>query len=62
VSHLIILTRALPSQRETPKRARDIDLDTGRKVWDSAEKLNAWRAECRAQPLWKRTYIFLFSG
>lgn len=42
-------------------RASEIDLDTGRKVWDSAESLNAWRAERRKAPWWKRAYRFAFA-
>jgi yeast amino acid transporter len=58
------LGRVLPffSQRDRPRRAHEIDLDTGRKVWDSAEKINAIRAERRAKPWYIRLYITLFSG
>jgi amino acid transporter len=48
-------------QRGRPIRASDIDLDTGRKVWETAEKMNKWRAERRVGPWWKRAYRFAFA-
>jgi amino acid transporter len=47
---------------ERPKKAKDIDLNTGRKCWDSAEKLNAFRAERSNKPWYKRAYRFAFAG
>jgi len=49
-------------KRERPRRSHEIDLDTGRKVWDSAEKIRAIRAARRQKPWYVRLYIILFSG
>ncbi|KAG8936985.1 hypothetical protein FRC02_009122 [Tulasnella sp. 418] len=47
-------------KRETPKRAHEIDLVTGRKVWDTAEELNEERARLRQRPLYVRLYTKFF--
>lgn len=48
--------------RTTPKRAHEIDIDTGRKAWFTAEEMNLWRAERKQAPMYKRIYRKLFSS
>ncbi|RSH87806.1 uncharacterized protein EHS24_000323 [Apiotrichum porosum] len=48
-------------KRTLPKRAKDIDLDTGRKSWLTAEEGRAYRAERAAAPLYVKIYRFLFA-
>lgn len=47
-------------KREKFKRAHEIDLVSGRKVWDTAEELNAERARLRNRPIHVRIWHFLF--
>ncbi|GAA5883838.1 hypothetical protein JCM16303_007406 [Sporobolomyces ruberrimus] len=47
--------------RTTPYKAHEIDLDTGRKSWFTAEEMNLWRAERRQAPFFTRMYRTLFS-
>ncbi|BGP47346.1 Amino-acid permease inda1 [Rhodotorula kratochvilovae] len=47
--------------RTLPYKAHEIDLDTGRKAWFTAEEMNQWRAERRAAPLHVRIWRILFS-
>ncbi|WVQ79486.1 hypothetical protein IAT38_001585 [Cryptococcus sp. DSM 104549] len=49
-------------KRTLPKRASEIDLDTGRKSWLTVEDMRAYRAERRAAPLYLRVYRMLFSN
>jgi amino acid transporter len=49
-------------KRTTPKRAHEIDLDTGRKSWLTVEDMRAYRAERRTAPLYVRIYRMLFSS
>ncbi|KAJ9113580.1 hypothetical protein QFC20_001932 [Naganishia adeliensis] len=49
-------------KRQTPKRAHQIDLDTGRKSWLTVEQMEEYRAERRAAPLYTRIYRILFSN
>ncbi|GAA6053852.1 hypothetical protein JCM3770_004749 [Rhodotorula araucariae] len=52
---------AYAKNRTLPYKAHEIDLDTGRKAWFTAEEMNQWRAERRAAPLHVRIYRILFS-
>lgn len=45
-----------------PKRAHEIDLDTGRKSWLTVEQMRAYRAERADAPLYIRIYHLLFSN
>lgn len=47
-------------KRQGPKRASEIDLVTGRKCFETAEELNAWRARTKDWPMWKRIVQKLF--
>lgn len=47
-------------KRDTPKSPKDIDLVSGRKVWDTPEMLNDERARLRARPWYIRLFTFLF--
>lgn len=49
-------------KRTTPFKAHEIDLDTGRKAWFTAEEMNQYRAERRAAPFHVRMYRILFSS
>ncbi|WVR04932.1 hypothetical protein IAU60_001944 [Kwoniella sp. DSM 27419] len=49
-------------KRTLPRKAMDIDLDTGRKSWLTVEDMRAYRAERASAPLWKRVYRMLFSS
>jgi len=49
-------------KRTLPKRAHEIDLDTGRKSWLTVEDMRAYRAERRKAPLYVRVYRTLFSS
>jgi len=49
-------------KRTLPQRAHEIDLDSGRKSWLTAEEMNAYRAERRKAPLYKRIYRMLFTS
>jgi len=49
-------------KRGTPRRAHEIDLDTGRKSWLTVEEMRAWRAERAAAPWYVRLYRILFAG
>lgn len=49
-------------KRTWPRRAHEIDLDTGRKSWLTVEEMRAYRAERAAAPWYIRTYRLLFSG
>jgi len=51
---------ALVWKRTAPHRAKDIDLDSGRKSWLTAEDMRLFRAERAAQPWYKRVYRLLF--
>ncbi|EAU86568.1 amino-acid permease inda1 [Coprinopsis cinerea okayama7 len=48
-------------KRTLPQRAHEINLDSGRKSWLTAEEMNAWRAERRAAPLHIRIFRALFT-
>jgi len=48
-------------KRTLPQRAHEIDLDSGRKSWLTAEEMNEWRAERRRAPFYLRAYRLLFS-
>lgn len=43
-------------------RAHEIDIDTGRKSWLTAEEMEQWHAERKAAPLHKRIYRLLFAN
>ncbi|KAK7453997.1 Amino-acid permease inda1 [Stygiomarasmius scandens] len=45
-----------------PKRAHEIDLDTGRKSWLTVEEMRAYRAERARAPLYVRIYRILFTN
>ncbi|KAG6810314.1 hypothetical protein H0H92_012468 [Tricholoma furcatifolium] len=45
-----------------PKKASEIDLDTGRKSWLTVEEMREYRAQRRAAPFYIRTYRFFFSN
>lgn len=47
-------------KRTGPKKASEIDLVTGRKCWQTAEELNAWREARKQLPFFKRTKLMLF--
>ncbi|GAA5975159.1 hypothetical protein JCM5350_000163 [Sporobolomyces pararoseus] len=47
--------------RTLPYKAHEIDLDTGRKAWFTAEEMNAFRAERKKAPFHIRLYRTLFS-
>ncbi|WOO77221.1 Amino-acid permease inda1 [Vanrija pseudolonga] len=49
-------------KRGLPRKAKDIDLDTGRKSWLTVEEMRAWRAERRNAPWYVRIYRILFSN
>jgi amino acid transporter len=49
-------------KRSLPQRAHEIDLDSGRKSWLTAEEMNEWRAERRRAPLHVRIYRMLFTN
>ncbi|KAK6902597.1 hypothetical protein I203_107855 [Kwoniella mangroviensis CBS 8507] len=49
-------------KRTLPKKAHEIDLDTGRKSWLTVEDMRAYRAERAAAPLYIRIYRMLFSN
>ncbi|KAK8846527.1 hypothetical protein IAR55_005613 [Kwoniella newhampshirensis] len=49
-------------KRTWPKRASEIDLDTGRKSWLTVEDMRAYRAERAKAPLYIRIYRMLFSN
>ncbi|GEM08303.1 amino acid transmembrane transporter [Rhodotorula toruloides] len=48
--------------RTLPRKVHEIDVDTGRKTWFTAEEMNAYRAERRAAPFYVRTYRILFTN
>jgi yeast amino acid transporter len=48
-------------KRSLPQRAHEINLDSGRKAWYTAEEMNAWRAERRAAPFHIRLWRALFT-
>ncbi|THU78399.1 APC amino acid permease [Dendrothele bispora CBS 962.96] len=45
-----------------PKRAHEIDLDTGRKSWLTVEEMRAYRAERARAPLYIRIFRLLFTN
>ncbi|KAL1412265.1 Amino acid permease [Vanrija albida] len=47
-------------KRSLPRKAQDIDLDTGRKSWLTAEDMRLWREKRADAPWWKRLYRVLF--
>ncbi|KAF9021343.1 amino-acid permease inda1 [Hymenopellis radicata] len=49
-------------KRQRPKRASEIDLDSGRKSWLTVEEMRAYRAERRNAPWYVRVYRILFSN
>jgi len=49
-------------KRGKPRRASEIDLDTGRKSWLTVEDMEAYRAERALAPWWKKVYRILFSS
>ncbi|KAL1694063.1 amino acid permease-domain-containing protein [Schizophyllum commune] len=49
-------------KRERPRRAHEIDLDTGRKSFFTVEEMRAYRAERAKAPLYVRIYRMLFTN
>ncbi|PBK66045.1 amino-acid permease inda1 [Armillaria solidipes] len=49
-------------KRKLPKRASEIDLDSGRKSWLTVEEMRAYRAERAKAPLSVKIYRALFSN
>ncbi|WVF72539.1 hypothetical protein IAT40_007356 [Kwoniella sp. CBS 6097] len=49
-------------KRTLPRKASEIDLDTGRKSWLTVEDMRAYRAERATAPLYVRVYRMLFSS
>ncbi|KAK0199697.1 APC amino acid permease [Desarmillaria ectypa] len=49
-------------KRKLPKRASEIDLDSGRKSWLTVEEMRAYRAERAKAPLHVKIYRMLFSN
>ncbi|KAJ2916158.1 hypothetical protein MD484_g4244, partial [Candolleomyces efflorescens] len=49
-------------KRTLPQRADQIDIDSGRKSWLTAEEMNAWRAERALAPWYIRWYRILFTN
>lgn len=49
-------------KRTLPRRAHEIDLDTGRKSWLTVEEMRAYKAERATAPLYVRIYRVLFSA
>ncbi|KAF9261180.1 hypothetical protein L218DRAFT_931559 [Marasmius fiardii PR-910] len=49
-------------KRQKPKRASEIDIDTGRKSWLTVEEMRQYRAERAAAPWYVRIYRMLFSN
>lgn len=49
-------------KRTLPRRAHEIDLDTGRKSWLTVEDMRKYRAERAQAPLYVRIYRMLFSS
>jgi len=47
-------------KRTRPWKLSEIDLVTGRKCWETAEELNAWRGRTKHWPLWKRVLQKMF--
>ncbi|GAA5836294.1 hypothetical protein JCM3766R1_003482 [Sporobolomyces carnicolor] len=52
---------AFIKNRTLPYKAHEIDLDTGRKCWFTAEEMNQFRAERKAAPFHVRLYRMFFS-
>ncbi|GAA5886560.1 hypothetical protein JCM5296_005328 [Sporobolomyces johnsonii] len=48
--------------RTLPYKAHEIDLDTGRKCWFTAQEMNAYRAERKNAPFHVRAYRMLFTN
>ncbi|BGP07290.1 Amino-acid permease inda1 [Rhodotorula toruloides] len=48
--------------RTLPRKVHEIDVDTGRKTWFTAEEMNAYRAERKAAPFYIRVYRILFTN
>ncbi|KAK0451417.1 APC amino acid permease [Desarmillaria tabescens] len=49
-------------KRKLPKRASEIDLDSGRKSWLTVDEMRAYRAERAKAPLHVKIYRMLFSN
>ncbi|KAL0581271.1 Amino-acid permease inda1 [Marasmius crinis-equi] len=49
-------------KRQRPRRASEIDLDSGRKSWLTVEEMRAYRAERKNAPWHVRIYRILFSN
>jgi len=49
-------------KRAKPRKASEIDIDTGRKSWLTVEQMDEWRAERKLAPLHIKIYRFLFSN
>ncbi|KAK7062687.1 Amino-acid permease inda1 [Paramarasmius palmivorus] len=49
-------------KRTRPRRAHEIDLDTGRKSWLTVEDMRQYRAERAAAPFYVRIYRILFTN
>ncbi|WWC69794.1 uncharacterized protein I206_103737 [Kwoniella pini CBS 10737] len=49
-------------KRGTPRKASEIDLDTGRKSWLTVEEMRIYRAERAAAPFYVKVYRMLFSN
>ena len=48
-------------KRSLPQRSHEIDLDSGRKAWYTAEEMNEWRAQRRAAPIHIRIFRAFFT-
>lgn len=48
-------------KRALPRRAHEIDIDTGRKTWLTVEEMRAYRAERRKAPFYVRIFRALFT-
>jgi amino acid transporter len=48
-------------KRKLPQRAHEINIDSGRKSWYTAEEMNAWRAERSRAPFYVKIYRKLFT-
>ncbi|GAA6010008.1 hypothetical protein JCM11491_005827 [Sporobolomyces phaffii] len=58
---LVCWAGVMIKKRTRPWKISEIDIDTGRKCWETAESMNAWRAERREAPFYVRIYRLLFS-
>lgn len=49
-------------KRQLPRRAHEIDIDTGRKTWLTVEEMRAYRAERAKAPFYVRIFRALFTS